>query len=93
MRCSECGATAASWPTVYWLEEGDEAEEWPLCRECYAAVKDEVLIVPGLSYAWGWCRSCQGWYSLNDMAEWAGGGPRGAPQGSCIACVQGRKLR
>jgi hypothetical protein len=74
-------------PTVYWPEDGDDAEEWPLCRDCYEAVKGEVLIVPGQGYAWGWCGSCQGWHSLNDMKEWAGGGPRGAPQGSCVACA------
>jgi hypothetical protein len=72
-------------PTVYWPEEGDA--EWPLCRECYAEVAGEVRIVPGLSYAWGWCNSCEGWHSLNDMHEWSGGGPRGAPQGSCLGCA------
>ena len=88
MKCSECGAIAAAWPTVYWREDGGEAEEWPLCGECYEAVKDEVMIVPGMSYVWGWCNVCQGWHHLNDMRRWAGGGPRGAPQGTCRECAQ-----
>ena len=87
MVCSECGIVLPAMKTVHWPEEGDYAEEWPLCEGCYAEVAGEVLIVPGQGYAWGWCRSCQGWYSLNDMHEWSGGGPHGAPQGSCLGCA------
>jgi len=32
--------------TVYWSEEGDEAEEWPLCDGCYEEVVGEVLSCP-----------------------------------------------
>jgi hypothetical protein len=75
--------------TVYWPEEGDWAEEWPLCEKCYAEVADEVLIVPGPYSVWGWCNFCKGWHSLNDMARWSGGGPHSAPQGSCLSCAGG----
>ena len=86
MRCSACGLEEAVMKTVYRPADGDDAE-WPLCEGCYEAVKNEVLIIPGQSYAFGWCRSCQGWYSLNDLREWAGGGLRGAPTGTCVACA------
>ena len=88
MKCSECGLEQPVMPTVYWLAEGEEAEEWPLCQECYAEVAGEVMIVPGMSYVWGWCSGCKGWHHLNDMHRWAGGGPRGAPQGTCRECAQ-----
>jgi hypothetical protein len=73
--------------TCRWVEDGDDAEELALCQGCYAEVAGEVLVVPGLTYAWAWCNSCEGWHSLNDMKEWSGGGPHGAPQGSCRECA------
>jgi hypothetical protein len=49
--------------TVYWPEEGDEAEEWPLCERCYEVVSEEVSDrKPGGGHgAWvGTCVDCAG---------------------------------
>ena len=89
MICSECGAAAAAMKTVYWPEDGDEAEEWSLCERCYRDVAGGVFIVPGPYAVWGFCNECQGWYSLNAMSRWSGGGPHDAPQGSCLGCAKG----
>ncbi len=88
MRCSECGAEGPAMKTVYWIEDGDEAEEWPLCDECYGEVVNEVLIVPGEFSVWGWCNRCRDWRSLRDMAKWSGGGRYDAPQGVCQGCAE-----
>lgn len=61
MRCSECGAKHIVMKTVYWREEGDEAERSFLCPGCYEEVADEVMIVPGPVYCFGTCR---GWSAL-----------------------------
>jgi hypothetical protein len=90
MRCSECGLVLPAMKTCFWPEDGDDAEEWPLCPSCFAAVADEVLIVPGPYAVWGWCNECKGWNSLNGMERWSGGGPRDAPQGLCLTCAGGR---
>jgi hypothetical protein len=89
VKCSECGLVRAALKTVYWPEEGDEAEEWELCQGCFEEVADEVLIVPGEFSVWGWCNEHKGWCSLNDMARCSGGGPHDAPQGSCLGCAGG----
>ena len=91
MFCSECGLEGPAHKTVYWPEDGDEGEEWPLCDRCYEGVAGEVVIVPGPYPVWGWCNACKGWHSLRDMSRWSGGGPHDAPQGTCRACDNGAR--
>jgi len=73
-------------PTVYWLAEGDEAEEWALCTACYAEAASEVMIVPGQVTAWGTCRSCGEWFSVRELLDAKPGGRRSAPSGTCGCC-------
>ena len=87
MRCSECGASAAVMKTVVWREDGDDAEEWALCQECYAEVAGEVMIVPGVVTAWGTCERCGEWLSVRDLEDARLGGKRGAWTGVCRACA------
>ncbi len=89
MVCSECGTTAAAMPTVYWPEEGDDAEEWPLCPSCFAEVAGEVLIVPGPVAGFGRCSGCSEWFSVRELVDVkAGAGGRGdAPGGTCHGCA------
>jgi hypothetical protein len=84
--CSECGTEEPAMPTVYWPEEGDEAEEWPLCPDCHGEVAGEVLIVPGPAYCFGTCRECGGWFSVRDLSERTGGGRYSSPVGLCRGC-------
>ena len=88
MVCSECGLVLPAMKTVYWPEDGDEAEEWPLCDGCYEEVAAEVLIIPGPHAVWGWCNECREWYSLRGMARWSGGGPHDSSQGVCQSCAR-----
>ena len=87
MKCSECGLEAPAMPTVYWLEEGEEAEEWPLCEGCYREVASEVMIVPGVVTAWGTCERCGEWLSVRELQDARLGGKRGAWTGVCRACA------
>ena len=91
MRCSECGAEEPVMKTVYWPEEGDEAEEWPLCEGCHGDVAGEVLIVPGPVPCFGTCKGCSDWFSLRDLADAKPGGRRSAPSGTCRACENGAR--
>ncbi len=86
MRCSECGAEEPVMKTVYWPEEGDEAEEWPLCEGCHGSVAGEVLIIPGSVPCFGTCKGCSDWFSLRDLTEVTAGGRRSAPSGICPSC-------
>jgi hypothetical protein len=89
MRCSECGAEAPVMKTVYWPEEGDDAEEWPLCDGCYAEVAHEVLIVAGPAYCFGTCRRCEEWFSVKELTELRPAGWKwGAPSGLCPECAR-----
>ncbi len=72
--------------TVYWPEEGDEADEWPLCEGCHGDVAGEVLIVPGPVACFGTCKECSDWFSLGDLSEVTAGGRRSAPSGICPSC-------
>ena len=93
MRCSGCGAEKPIMKTVYWLEEGDEAEEWPLCESCYGEVADEVMIVAGPAYCFGTCRECGEWFSVRDLGGRTGGGRYSSPSGVCAACENGGSRR
>ncbi len=73
-------------PTVYWPEEGEEAEEWPLCPDCHGEVAGEVLIIPGSVPCFGTCKGCSDWFSLRDLADAKPGGRRSAPSGICPSC-------
>jgi len=74
--------------TVVWPEEGDEAEEWPLCEGCYEEVAEEVLIVPGPVSCWGTCSRCGEWVSVRDLVDARPGGRRDAPSGTCRMCAK-----
>ena len=87
MICDGCGVEQPAMKMVVYRDAGDE--EWSLCDRCYAEMAESVWIVPGPYAVWGHCNECQGWYSLNDMARWAGGGKHDAPQGACTACAGG----
>jgi len=73
--------------TVYWPEEGDEAEEWPLCERCYEVVSEEVLIVPGPVACFGRCRGCGDWFSVRELSDRKPGGGHGAWVGTCVDCA------
>ncbi len=87
MTCSECGHEEQAMKTTYRPEEGDEAEEWPLCESCYGPVAAEVLIVPGPVPCFGTCKKCSDWFSLRHLAEVTPGGRRSAPSGICPSCA------
>ncbi|MBA2344985.1 MAG: hypothetical protein H0V83_07875 [Rubrobacter sp.] len=74
--------------TGFWIAEGDAAEEWPMCEDCFGEVVDEVFIVPGPVACWGRCSGCLEWFSVRDLVDVkAGAGGRGdAPGGTCRAC-------
>ncbi len=74
--------------TVYWVAEGQVAEEWTLCGRCYGEVADEVMVVPGPFTVWAWGNLCLQWHSLRDMTTWSGGGPHSAYQGVCRGCAR-----
>ncbi len=57
--------------TIYRSEEGDAAEEWPLCDGCYGEVADEVLLVADPAYCFGTCRACGEWFSVRELSETA----------------------
>ncbi len=86
MVCSECGAEEPAMKTVYWIDEGEETEEWPLCDGCYGEVADEVMVVAGPAYCFGTCRGCGEWFSVRELSEAAGGGRYSSPSGLCRGC-------
>jgi hypothetical protein len=47
MKCSSCGTVLPAMKTIYFTEEGDEAEEHACCDSRYEQIEDEGLIVPG----------------------------------------------
>ncbi len=89
MACSECGREEPALKTVYWMDEGDWADERPLCDRCHGYVADKVLIVAGPAYCWGTCRGCGEWFSVRDLSDRAGGGRYSSPSGLCVGCAGG----
>ena len=87
MICSECGQEGPAHKTVYWIADGDEAEEYVLCEPCYGEVADEVWIVPGPCVVFGKCRLCGEWESLRDLSDRRGGGRWDSPTGLCPGCA------
>ena len=75
--------------TVYRSEEGDEAEEWPLCDGCYGEVADQVLVVAGPAYCFGTCRAWGEWFSVWELSETAGERRYSSPIGLCLVCSRG----
>jgi hypothetical protein len=75
--------------TIYRSEEGDAAEEWPLCDGCYGEVADEVLLVADPAYCFGPCRACGEWSSVRELSETAAGGRYSSPIDLCLVCYWG----
>jgi hypothetical protein len=79
--------------TLYRSEEGDAAEEWPLCDGCYGEVADEVLLVADPAYCFGTCRACgDEWFSVRELSETAGGDAT-PPLSASASCATGARKR
>jgi hypothetical protein len=59
-----------------------------LCDPCWLPLRDRVWIVPGPVACFGRCRSCSGWFGVNDLADLALGGKHVAWFGTCVDCAE-----
>lgn len=85
VNCRFCGATAPVLKTVRW-RSGAGRPAFALCDPCYGPLASILWIIPGPVPAFGTCRSCGTWVSVNPLRKRAGGGRQGAPTGLCGGC-------
>lgn len=87
MRCGRCGYEAPVLKTCRPRDGHRYGRRFTLCDDCWRPVAAWVWIMPGPVYAWGVCRSCSGWASMNELQDVASGGRHDAPTGVCSVCA------
>ena len=85
MRCDGCASSAPALKTV--ICRADRERRGVLCVGCWLPLRELVWIIVGPVAAWGTCRTCGEWVSVNDLRDATPGGRRSAPSGTCGTCV------
>lgn len=82
MACRFCGG-GDQW--IKTVRDG-EGQTFLSCDPCYAANRDDLVIVPGMATVAGRCDGCGRYFNPRDLSDLRPGARKGAYGGKCKEC-------